>query len=1101
MKKIITRVLSTIIAASSVFASAGGGLFPSPLDACAEGNAATYDSSDLQPGQYIVPLLRNKIDQMNLAVVSTKADQSNKFLGCALLTIDENHNQSLTIGIEHWSFYDEFAVLNQEYTDDYNNLGYSINAFPDGFFLSENPLTYMIESSSNTEQDENGTNITVYNYNCKADNQKAKEAYMEGGYPIAKNCDEYFDFHPQIAYDKESNYDIAYMTIPLKDYQDRVYVYSWFNCPNSGSTSIDKLFDSSVIYLDLNDIEPYSEIESKIETGTISYSIDCASSSTSKGIQYYNAYKTIRPKIEGLFNKRDSAGELLNSITKSDDGYIAKFFIDTEKFTDVSDFQILIPFDENYYQYKESSVSAGLRTYNHVNWSLKNYETLPILADDSGNPYVEINFTNDIELKLGRVMQIKLGKKQYWFNFRLSAKELGEENTVSVTDESNGNIISVTASTKYLPIGSELSFEKNPESFNRGEGFDNELDSSYYDQESTVWYKCVAKYQGEILDVRGATVTINLSNKIEPDYVEVINESGGSAWTTTEGNSTSTSFQNGVFTTNNAILSKYAFAFIKFADRVNPENLEDGVYSTNIRFMHSIYPTRFSMADKALTREAYIVHRDGVNYLYFNAHDLMMDGIEAYMAEIIAADNETHAPIDDSIQYTSYATCYDGTYNTSYGLLYNAIYEPITEFACITGGVLQLTSKSYISDKNAYNICVTSAIMAGIGGLDYDTIIANNKAGRGLHVTLTLSDVERVDYTEDDIKNMELYRFQSTALLRKIKQAEINYNIGENTVFDSTAFADAYAVYNKADATSQEIEAAINALDSVSTEVVPSAKVTGYSLTAKEDFGLHLFVNLGYDAQNDANAAVKFNIGGTERTIAVSDATFVKGKGYEFKLDVPAKAMFDEITAEVVLSDGAEVIGDANLGTYSVAGYLNDYLADSTKTELDALAQATLTYGAYADKFFNGSTDATLADVSAVTIDNVAQYKHNINVAEEGIEFIGAALTLESKTSVKLYFKVDEDNLYDITDFDFTVNGNKAEPERNGDYYYITVPKLTAGELAKAQTFTVNDAEFSYSPFSYVYAALADSDAEKEADLINLVKALYLYGVEAGKVA
>ena len=131
----------------------------------------------------------------------------------------------------------------------------------------------------------------------------------------------------------------------------------------------------------------------------------------------------------------------------------------------------------------------------------------------------------------------------------------------------------------------------------------------------------------------------------------------------------------------------------------------------------------------------------------------------------------------------------------------------------------------------------------------------------------------------------------------------------------------------------------------------------------------------------------------------------------------------------------------------------------------------------------------------------MAQYKHNINVTEEGIDFVGAALTLESKTSVKLYFKVDEENLYDITDFAFTVNGNKAEPERNGDYYYITVPKLTAGELAKAQTFTVNDAEFSYSPFSYVYAALADSDAEKEADLINLVKALYLYGVEAGKVA
>ena len=96
---------------------------------------------------------------------------------------------------------------------------------------------------------------------------------------------------------------------------------------------------------------------------------------------------------------------------------------------------------------------------------------------------------------------------------------------------------------------------------------------------------------------------------------------------------------------------------------------------------------------------------------------------------------------------------------------------------------------------------------------------------------------------------------------------------------------------------------------------------------------------------------------------------------------------------------------------------------------------------------------------------------------------------------------MNEDNLADIEDYTFTVNGKEAQPTMNGDYYYITVPTLPAGELANAQTFTVNGTEYSYSPFSYVYAALADSDAEKEADLINLVKALYLYGVEAGKVA
>jgi len=521
---------------------------------------------------------------------------------------------------------------------------------------------------------------------------------------------------------------------------------------------------------------------------------------------------------------------------------------------------------------------------------------------------------------------------------------------------------------------------------------------------------------------------------------------------------------------------------------------DDGIYTAT--GMLQKFGTRgTSMANAAVDPNVMFTINNGEIKFYFVSDYMNVMFNEAYIGELLSYDvSHDGVWFDDSVSYTNFDIDENGNLTSNFG------YDPITEAANVKGGIITLREETYDTVYGCYDLAVVSPAMLALSGTSYADLQKDQ-----LTVHLRTTDLTKVaDYSEENVQKYIMekgYGYHPSALLRKIKQAEIINNIGANTVNAGTAFADAYTVYNKADATSQEIEAAINALDATATDKLPSAKVTGYSLTAKEDFGLHLFVDLGYDAQNDANTAVKFNIGGTEKTIAVSDATFVEGKGYEFVLDVPAKKMYDEITAEIVLSDGAEVIGDPNLGTYSVAGYLNDYLADSTKTELDALAQATLTYGAYADKFFNGSTDAELADVSAVTIDDVAQYKHNINVAEEGIEFIGAALTLESKTSIKLYFKVDEDNLYDITDFAFTVNGNKAEPEKNGDYYYITVPKLTAGELAKAQTFTVNDAEFSYSPFSYVYAALADSDAEKEADLINLVKALYLYGVEAGKVA
>ena len=533
--------------------------------------------------------------------------------------------------------------------------------------------------------------------------------------------------------------------------------------------------------------------------------------------------------------------------------------------------------------------------------------------------------------------------------------------------------------------------------------------------------------------------------------------------------------------------------------------LNDGIYKVNANLTAYNDASQTSMADASINHEAYLTKTDNdiSIYLDFNPIYVIDANTPSYCGGLwsekgISADGEYYTKSEIVL---SYYTNSDGTIRD------NDIYNGVTQIPSVKKIGLNLERDCY-NNFGGYTLVVSSPAMAALNHIAFADMIMDT-----LTCNLMISNPTYLGTM--DLASSYLPTYDITALQREYEYANI---LADDNIYTDESWADVQALLDTETTTEDkkcvtgysdtaELTARIAEYQSATAALVvdeskkTTAKVTGYSLTAKEDFGLHLFVSLSSDARNDANAAVKFNIGGTEKTIAVSDATFVEGKGYEFVLDVPAKKMYDEITAEIVLSDGAEIIGDPNLGTYSVAGYLNDYLADSTKTELDALAQATLTYGAYADKFFNGSTDAALADVSTVTIDDVAQYKHNINVAEEGIEFIGAALTLESKTSVKLYFKVDEDNLYDITDFAFTVNGNKAEPERNGDYYYITVPKLPAGELAKAQTFTVNDAEFSYSPFSYVYAALADSDAEKEADLINLVKALYLYGVEADKVA
>lgn len=153
--------------------------------------------ASLEAGQYIVPLLRNTSDEQDLGIKTVKPVR-NRFLNTALLTIGNDGSQSLTIGVEHWSYYDNFAVLNQEHTGDYNALGYSLTTFPDGFFKSENPLTYVCETTLTTTTvmdengdpvlDENGKRIveSTYTYNYSNGNEEAKAAYLDAGYTIAE---------------------------------------------------------------------------------------------------------------------------------------------------------------------------------------------------------------------------------------------------------------------------------------------------------------------------------------------------------------------------------------------------------------------------------------------------------------------------------------------------------------------------------------------------------------------------------------------------------------------------------------------------------------------------------------------------------------------------------------------------------------------------------------------------------------------------------------------------------------------------------------------------------------------------------------------------
>ena len=167
-------------------------------------------------------------------------------------------------------------------------------------------------------------------------------------------------------------------------------------------------------------------------------------------------------------------------------------------------------------------------------------------------------------------------------------------------------------------------------------------------------------------------------------------------------------------------------------------------------------------------------------------------------------------------------------------------------------------------------------------------------------------------------------------------------------------------------------------------------------------------------------------------------------------------------------------------------------IAEAAKGMDTAYAAAMNDLGACAQKFFGyheeeaSTLTGSLDGITALTLAPFAQSTSGI--LPEGLEYAGETLELDELTTVNFLFSGNAE------DVDFTLDGNPAEPERNGGYYVISIPGLTAGDLGKAHVITVSSGENAYtvsaSALSYAYKALTEQTG---ADLQELAKALYAW--------
>jgi len=279
------------------------------------------------------------------------------------------------------------------------------------------------------------------------------------------------------------------------------------------------------------------------------------------------------------------------------------------------------------------------------------------------------------------------------------------------------------------------------------------------------------------------------------------------------------------------------------------------------------------------------------------------------------------------------------------------------------------------------------------------------------------------------------------------------------------------------------------------------AVVYEVSATLNGDIGLNYYIGLPQSVTENKNAYVKLSVNSATYKLPVSEASNQNGL-YKFTVWLSAKEMRDDVTfglyggddslIDIYSRKGAKLEGSTF--NYTLEKYFNAISSSSDET-LKNLAQATLTYGAYAQNAFNHNPDASYdgSELSAVTADTLAAHKMTKSATiPDGLTLTEITLILNTRTAFRLYFKSDS-----IDSYSFVLDGNEVKPSYIADenLYYIELPDIHAKELDTMHTLTINgECDISFSALSYAYAVIkADSDT----NIVNVCKALYMYNEAA----
>lgn len=285
------------------------------------------------------------------------------------------------------------------------------------------------------------------------------------------------------------------------------------------------------------------------------------------------------------------------------------------------------------------------------------------------------------------------------------------------------------------------------------------------------------------------------------------------------------------------------------------------------------------------------------------------------------------------------------------------------------------------------------------------------------------------------------------------------------------------------------------------TAVAADNALKSVNVALEDEIAMKFHYELADKFAGSEEAYVNFTVAGEESQVPVSEATVDANGRYVFEYRLAAAQLTEQITLKFV---GGNVEQEF---TYSFAEYAKTLLAmESSSAELKALLKATLNYGAYAQTYFEENT-STLANAGLLAeeieaVEDVDSVTGSVLTAEgakpEGVLSVSYDLRCKSATVMKLYVTLEEGE--NVSDYTFTIDGESVSVETVGANKYVyTITGIAAAELDKTFTFGISNdsgsATVTVNAYSYFAGRIADTGAD--TNLVNLVKAMYLYGEAA----